>query len=166
MTQLIPCPGCNRHVRQAESCCPFCAAALSLGDVPEHAVPRMRLGRAATFAFGATLVGATALVACGGESEDGKKPGSGGSAGTTSQAGTASGGSSAGNATAGTGVVGPVYGAPPFGGANNGEGGTSNGAGMTSGGTSIGGSGSPGPVYGAPTAGFSGIPVYGAAPAD
>ena len=56
MTQLIPCPGCNRHVRQAETSCPFCSAALSLADVPEHALPRTRLGRAATFAFGATLV--------------------------------------------------------------------------------------------------------------
>jgi len=37
---------------------------------------------------------------------------------------------------------------------------------MTSGGTSVGGTGGPGPVYGAPSAGFSGVPLYGAAPAD
>ena len=161
MTQLIPCPGCNRHVRQAESSCPFCSAALSLADVPEHALPRTRLGRAATFAFGATLVGATTLIACGGDSEDGKK-GAGGAAsgGTTSKAGEASGGSSA-----GTGVVGPVYGAPAAGTGND-DGGTGNGAGMTSGGTSVGGSGGPAPLYGAPAAGFSGVPLYGAAPAD
>jgi hypothetical protein len=163
MTQLIPCPGCNRHVRQSENSCPFCSAALSLADVPEHALPRTRLGRAATFAFGATLVGAATLVACGGESEDGKKTGGGGSAGMASQAGTASGGSSAGTAPGGA-----VYGAPPFAGTGNGDGdgGTGNGAGMTSGGTSVGGSGGPGPVYGAPSAGFSGVPLYGAAPAD
>jgi hypothetical protein len=157
MTQLIPCPGCNRHVRQAESSCPFCATALSLANVPEHALPRTRLGRAATFAFGATLVGATTLVGCGGDSEEGKKTGGGGSAGMPSQAGSASGGSSA-----GTGVVGPVYGAPPFGGTGNDDG----GAGTTSGGTSVGGSGGPAPMYGAPSAGFSGVPLYGAAPAD
>jgi hypothetical protein len=159
MNQLIPCPGCNRHVRQAESSCPFCSTALSLASVPEHALPRTRLGRAATFAFGATLVGATTLVACGGDSEDGKKTGGGGSAGTTSQAGSASGGSSAGTG------IGPVYGAPAAG-TNSTDGGSSNSAGMTSGGTSVGGSGGPAPLYGAPAAGFSGVPLYGAAPAD
>lgn len=168
MNQLIPCPGCNRHVRQAESSCPFCSAALSLADVPEHALPRTRLGRAATFAFGATLVGATALVACGGESEEGKKGGDGGTAsgGTSSKAGSASGGSSAGSQSLGGTGIGPVYGAPAGGSFNDG-GGTTNTAGTASGGT-----GAPGPVYGAPAAGsgnmggFTGIPVYGAAPAD
>jgi hypothetical protein len=172
MNQLIPCPGCNRHVRQAENSCPFCSAALSLAGVPEHALPRTRLGRAATFAFGATLVGATALIACGGESEEGKKDGDGGTAsgGTTAKAGAASGGSSAGTQPIGGTGIGPVYGAPA--GGNFNEGGTGNGAGMTNGGTSPGGSGSPGPVYGAPAAGsgnmggFTGIPIYGAAPAD
>ena len=151
MSQLIPCPGCNRHVRQAEISCPFCATALSLAHLPEHALPRTRLGRAATFAFGATLVGATTLIACGGDSEEGKKQGSGGSAaggsaagGTAAKAGEASGGSSAGTG------IGPVYGAPAAG-TGNSQGGTSGG---------------PGPVYGAPAAGFSGIPLYGAAPAD
>ena len=51
-------------------------------------------------------------------------------------------------------------------GTGNDDGGTGNGAGMTSGGTSVGGSGSPAPLYGAPAAGFSGVPLYGAAPAD
>ena len=180
MTQLIPCPGCNRHVRQAETSCPFCATALSLGHIGPAALPRTRLGRAATFAFGATLVGATSLLACGGESEE-KKPGAGGSnaGGTSSNAGSSAGGtnSSGGDQNfAGTGVVGPVYGAPaagsaaiyggpPIGGTGN-EGGTGSSAGNTSGGTSAGGTGAPGPVYGAPTAGFSGVPLYGAAPAD
>jgi len=162
MSQLIPCPGCNRHVRQAENSCPFCSAALSLADVPEHVLPRSRLGRAATFAFGATLVGATTLIACGGDSGDGKKQSGGGASagGTAAKAGESAGGSSA-----GTGVVGPVYGAPAAGTGND-AGGTGNSAGMTSGGTSAGGSGAPGPVYGAPSAGFSGVPLYGAAPAD
>ena len=169
MNQLIPCPGCNRHVRQAESSCPFCSAALSLADVPEHTLPRTRLGRAATFAFGATLVGATALVACGGESEEGKKGGDGGMAagGTTSKAGSASGGSSAGNQPIGGTGIGPVYGAPAGGTGNDNTGGT-----LGTAGTATGGTGSPQPVYGAPAAGsgnmggFTGVPVYGAAPAD
>lgn len=164
MSQLIPCPGCNRHVRQAESSCPFCATALSLADVPAHALPRTRLGRAATFAFGATLVGATTLVACGGDSEEGKKTGGGGSAGTTAHAGSASGGSSAGTPASGGTGIGPVYGAPAGGSFN--DGGTASSAGTSNAGTSAGGSGGPGPVYGAPAAGFSGVPLYGAAPAD
>ncbi len=159
MTQLIPCPGCNRHVRQAETSCPFCSAPLSLADVPEHLLPRTRLGRAATFAFGATLVGATTLVGCGGDSEEGKK-GAGGAAsgGTTSNAGNSSGGSSnAGQASGGTGIT-PVYGAPAAGTGNDdtgGKGGTS-GAGGNAGSAGKGGSGN-GNVGGA-------VPVYGAAP--
>jgi hypothetical protein len=120
MTQLIPCPGCNRHVRQFETSCPFCSAELSLAHVPPPALPRTRLGRAATFAFGATLASVTALVGCGGDSDEGKEGGGGSagtnSGGTNSQAGTtSSGGSSAGQATGGNGTVGPVYGAPAAG---------------------------------------------------
>ena len=166
MTQLIPCPACNRHVRQVEASCPFCAAALSLAHVPSAPLPSTRLGRAATFAFGATLVGATTLLACGGQ-EEGKKGGAGGNAagGTTSQAGSASGGSSAGTPASGGTGIGPVYGAPA--GGIGTEGGTGNSAGTTTGGSiSLGGSGSPAPLYGAPAAGFPGIPVYGASPAD
>jgi hypothetical protein len=103
MNQLIPCPECQRHVRTSETSCPFCGQALSLSNVPAPSLPRSRLGRAATFAFGATLVGATALLGCGGKSES-KKEGEGG---------TASGG-----ASAGTGVM-PHYGAPPAGAGND-----------------------------------------------
>jgi hypothetical protein len=176
VTQLIPCPGCNRHVRQAESSCPFCSAELSLADVPEHVLPRTRLGRAATFAFGATLVGATTLVGCGGDSEEGKK-GSGGAAsgGTTSHAGNASGGSSnAGQSSGGTGIT-PVYGAPAAGTGNDDTGGSGGSSGK-GGGSNVGGSAQPvyggAPVYGAPAAGAGntggspGVPIYGAAPAD
>jgi hypothetical protein len=159
MNQLIPCPDCSRHVRQAEARCPFCNAALSLAHVPAHPLPRTRMGRAATFAFGATLVGATTLVACGGESEEGKKGGGAGAAGSTSKAGAGAGGSSAGTQSVGGTGIGPVYGAP--------AGGTgTDGGGSTAAGTSSGGSGGPAPLYGAPAAGFSGIPLYGAAPAD
>jgi hypothetical protein len=163
MNQLVPCPSCARHVRQSESACPFCSVELALGNVSPAALPRVRLGRAATFAFGASLVGAASLVACGGESETGKPNGGGasGMAGSTSVSG-AGGNSVGGNATAGAGGnsagtfngmggniaqpygvpplggYGPVYGAPPEGGASSGgAGGTSNGGagGKSSGGT-------------------------------
>lgn len=110
MNQLIPCPACNRHVRQSESSCPFCSSALSLLEAPPAELPRTRLGRAATFAFGATL----ALAACGGESESGKDGGGGaaGKAGASSGAGQPSDGGSR-----------AVYGAPPSAGSENGVGG-------------------------------------------
>lgn len=160
MNHLVPCPSCARHVRQSELACPFCSVKLALEHV-SPALPRSRLGRAATFAFGASLVGATSLVACGGESETSKPDGGGAdtrggaSSGGTSAAGTAgAGGNSAGGSSAGTfngfggniappygippmGGYAPTYGAPPFGGAGaggaGGVGGTSGGASGTSG---------------------------------
>jgi hypothetical protein len=56
-----------------------------------------------------------------------------------------------------------VYGAPAGGTGNDDVGGK---GGAPTAGAASGGSGAPGTVYGAPTAGFSGIPLYGAAPAD
>jgi hypothetical protein len=69
--------------------------------LPPPVLPRVRLGRAATFAFGATLVGAS-LVGCGGEAEEGKK-GSGGQngGGSTGQAGSTQGGTSSSGSSAG-----------------------------------------------------------------
>jgi hypothetical protein len=122
MSELTPCPECQRHVRTTESRCPFCDSALSLSHIAMPVLPRSRLGRAATFAFGATLASA-ALVGCGGESESKKQSGGSGSAaggnatGGSSTAGTASGGS-AGNDTGGAssfGGVGLLYGAPAAG---------------------------------------------------
>jgi hypothetical protein len=142
MSELTPCPECQRHVRKTETSCPFCSQALSLSHLPTPALPRSRLGRAATFAFGATLVGATALVGCGGESE-GKKGGGGGGA----SGGTTSGGTSAGESPDGAGM-GPLYGAPAAG--------TSSDTGGTSSDT-----GGVGLVYGAPAAGSG---SYGGCP--
>jgi len=65
MKHLIPCPECNRHVRVSELECPFCALPLDLANTPPPQLPRSRLSRAATLAFGATLVSATAISACG-----------------------------------------------------------------------------------------------------
>jgi hypothetical protein len=159
MSQLIPCPSCNRHVRKTESSCPFCATSLALAGVPDAPLPRNRLGRAATFAFGATLAGAAALVGCGSDDEGKEGGGGAGAGGTASTAGTSSG-------NGGSGTVGPVYGAPAAG----------TGGDVSSSGSSNQG-GSAQALYGAPpmsgsagseaeTAGTGNFPVYGAAPAD
>ncbi|MBW2463548.1 MAG: hypothetical protein JRH11_17995 [Deltaproteobacteria bacterium] len=84
--RLLPCPGCDRHVRVAEPVCPFCGEAIPLamqnaGPAP---VPGRRLGRAARFAFGAAVAGAVAFTGCG----DDTSP------------------------TPDTGTIGPAYGAP------------------------------------------------------
>jgi hypothetical protein len=74
---LAPCPSCRRHVRTTESACPFCAAALPR-DLAAPAIrpARRRLGRAAAFAFGASV----AVTGCGSEvSSDGIAGGVGGS---------------------------------------------------------------------------------------
>jgi hypothetical protein len=64
MTQLEPCPHCNRHVKVSESSCPFCAGELAdaFANREPRAAPLARLGRAAVFAFG---VVATTQAACG-----------------------------------------------------------------------------------------------------
>lgn len=63
---LLPCPGCDRHVRASDPLCPFCGEALpmSLRQGRAPALPTRRLGRAATFAFGAA-VAASSAVGCG-----------------------------------------------------------------------------------------------------
>lgn len=101
MSQLTPCPECQRHVRKTEARCPFCDSALSLAHLPAPVLPRRRMGRAATFAFGASVVGATALGAC----SDGDSGGSVAVYGAPPAAG-AGGSGYAGSA---------VYGAPPSG---------------------------------------------------
>lgn len=57
---LRPCPTCKRHVRGADTSCPFCHAVLPLQPTATT-TPRVtgRMGRAAIFAFGATLAGAS-----------------------------------------------------------------------------------------------------------
>ena len=97
MTQLLPCPACQRHVRNSESACPFCAVPLS----PRAAVarPQRRMNRAAMFAAGATLAGVTAcssstVPASGTDAavHDGAAGGAAGGAGGQAGAGTATGG--------------------------------------------------------------------------
>lgn len=177
MSDLLPCPSCRRHVRKHEPACPFCAAELALADLPAPVLPRARLGRAATFAFGATLAGA-ALVACGGDSEEGKKGGggenAGGNAGASAGGNTTAGNAMGGNTTAGNTMGGNIaqpYGVPPIGGAGFGNFGGSGGQSAGAGGQTSAGNGGQGgtgiaPPYGIPPSEGGGTPVYGAAPAD
>jgi len=60
MSELRPCPACQRHAAIEESSCPFCAAPLPAAE-PRPRL-RGRLSRAAVFA-GAALA---ATAACGG----------------------------------------------------------------------------------------------------
>jgi hypothetical protein len=146
MSELVPCPECQRHVRKTETSCPFCGEALSLSHLPAAVVPTRRLGRAATFAFGASVVGATALVGC---SSDADGPGNfvqhygAPPSGAGGQAVGGTGGNGGINAGGG-----PVYGAPPSGATNGGN--LSQGGGAQ-------------PVYGAPAAGTGNEPSGGAA---
>jgi hypothetical protein len=152
MSQLTPCPECQRHVRKTETRCPFCGEAVSLTHVPAPALPRKRLGRAATFAFGASVVGATALVACGGDDDD-----SGASvpvygapaAGSSSFAGNDS------NGGAGAGAGTAVYGAPAagFGGSDDVGGAGGKPAEGGAGGANDAGAA---PIYGGPPGGAGG----------
>jgi hypothetical protein len=53
---LTPCPACNRHVRAAETRCPFCDAEQPARALDGAAsVPRKRLGRAALMTAGVLL---------------------------------------------------------------------------------------------------------------
>ncbi len=83
---LVPCPACARHVRTTHAACPFCAMPLP-ADLARRAVPDAptRLGRAALFAFGASI----AVGACGSDVASdtaGSTSGSGGSRTTTTGA--------------------------------------------------------------------------------
>lgn len=78
MSHLVPCPGCERHVRVLEASCPFCKTALDLSSTPPPILPSQRLGRAALFAFGVTLAAGAGVTGC---SSDGEGPGTGGSGG-------------------------------------------------------------------------------------
>ena len=117
MNHLVPCPECGRHVRVSESECPFCALPLDLAGTQEPRLPATRLSRAATLAFGATLVSASALAACSSDSDTGT--GNGGGATSTAGAAGAAGAAAAGATSTGGGTSGhgggsaPIYGAPP-----------------------------------------------------
>lgn len=70
---LQPCPSCKRHVRVSSDACPFCTFLLSdsFRATAARPLPTRRLGRAATFAFGAAIAGA---AACGPHSGQPRAP--------------------------------------------------------------------------------------------
>ena len=61
MPPLAPCATCARHVKSAETTCPFCGAEVPSAEAPAGLVTTQRLSRAALFAAGA----AGLLVAAG-----------------------------------------------------------------------------------------------------
>ena len=147
MNELVPCPECQRHVRKTEASCPFCGEALSLSHLPPRVLPTRRLGRAATFAFGAGVVGATALIGCSDGSDDGGVVAvygapAAGMGGMNAGSGGKTDGGSGGSLSQG-GSAQPVYGAPAAGTGNEPMGGAA-GAGGAPGDDNVGG------VYGAP----------------
>ena len=147
MIQLELCSGCQRHVRVTETACPFCGRALDFATTPAAALPKNRLSRAATFAFGASIVGVTTVVACGGDdtSPTGSGPATTGSAGAT-----AGNGGSAGASAGGAGGAA---------GAEMGGAGTRGGSVQDSGGAMA--------LYGAPAPDAGGgFPIYGGAPSS
>ncbi len=154
MSELTPCPECQRHVRKTETRCPFCGEGVSLAHVPSPVLPRKRLGRAATFAFGASVAGATALAGCTIEDPGGAVAvyGAPPVAGAPNGGGADDGPDGAGGT--GAGAAGPVYGAPAVGG-NAGSGGN--------GGASPGGAGAGGEEAGG-AGGYGDFAVYGAPP--
>jgi hypothetical protein len=120
MSQLLPCPACNRHVDAAETACPFCAAVLPEAFRASRPLvpPPRRLGRAALMAAGATLVGA---AACSSNDAIGNGPKD---AAMTMTTGT------------GGGSVVAAYGAPlPTGGTSGAAGSTGEGGSVATGGT-------------------------------
>lgn len=157
MSQLTPCPACHRHVRKTETACPFCSASISLAHLPAPQLPSSRLGRAATFAFGASLVGVTALVSCSADDSPGTAVYGGppvpsaGAGGETSEPG----GGGAGTA---------VYGGPPTSAGEGGQpdvvpgdGGAAGGGAGGAAGSGEGGLAGAIAIYGGPPAGSGGI---------
>ncbi|MBW2460120.1 MAG: hypothetical protein JRH11_00640 [Deltaproteobacteria bacterium] len=116
-SRLLPCPGCDRHVRIAESLCPFCGEALPLAyqSAGPALLPAGRLGRAAKFAFGAAVAGVVVVSGCG----DDTAPADSGTGSDSGVTDSGSGGDSSvtdsgsgDDAAVDSGGVMPAYGAP------------------------------------------------------
>jgi hypothetical protein len=136
MPAYSPCPACQRHVRQHERACPFCAVALppSAGCTPGtacQAIPR-DAKRATVIALSLGLV-ASACVDDNATPIYGSPSAPLAGAGGTSAGGTNSGGTSAGGTVGGT-SFGNNFSGSSAGGTDNG--GTSGTAGEAGGGAS------------------------------
>lgn len=122
MSEMVPCPQCDRYVKAEDAECPFCNAPRVAGE-PAVRRPSPGLSRAAAFAVRAALAtGAlAAAVACGDEDEGKGQQAAGGQAsGGKASGGTASGGMASGgidpgpddNLGGGGFAPVPVYGGP------------------------------------------------------
>lgn len=58
MKTLVPCTGCQRHVRADETACPFCGVAVDASLARPEGVNGAGLSRAAVIALGAALAAA------------------------------------------------------------------------------------------------------------
>jgi hypothetical protein len=143
MSQLTPCRSCQRHVRVTDDRCPFCGVELSAQQRASspRPLPGRRLGRAALFAFGATMVGAAAC-------SDGPSGGKDASTDTPAADGSAGKGGSGGSGTGGSG-----------GSTDGGSGGKDGAADSATDKGETGGTGGIAPPYGI-------APLYGAPPAN
>lgn len=139
VSHLVPCPGCERHVRASEAVCPFCSATLSEEFRGQQAsqIPSGRLGRAALAAFRTTVsagavaasaaVGASAL-GCAADADSGVPNAQQSAAGSTSGGSSNGGGGESNNGGSSTGSGGATSagGDSASGGADPGEGGMPN----------------------------------------
>ncbi|HEX2879005.1 MAG TPA: hypothetical protein VHO25_05665, partial [Polyangiaceae bacterium] len=112
-SHLVPCPGCQRHVRVSETACPFCATVLdeSVRGATVGPLPTTRLSRGALQAFrtsvtlvaiavsSAAAVGAT--FACSSDSETNSGTGQQQTGGSASGGNSNNGGSGSGIAGSG-----------------------------------------------------------------
>ncbi|MEA2696494.1 MAG: hypothetical protein QOI66_765 [Myxococcales bacterium] len=96
MSHLVPCFSCQRHLRVTEERCPFCGVERSSEQRASAAppLPGRRMGRAALFAFGATLMGAACSTTSGGADAGKDTAPADGAAGSGGSGGAGSGGSS------------------------------------------------------------------------
>jgi hypothetical protein len=119
VSELNPCPSCNRHVRVADPVCPFCSEPQAERP-PRAEAPfgRPRLNRAAIFAAGAALAGMSACSTTGNPPDAGVGGATGagtGGAGASGGAGGAGGAGGSGGSTTPDGGPVPIYSAvfPP-----------------------------------------------------
>jgi hypothetical protein len=105
MARLLPCTGCQRHVRAAEATCPFCGVEI----VARSAAKPASLSRNAKLTRAAIVFTAgAAIAACGGKESDPPGNSSGASSSGTS------GGSSGGSSGSSSGSSGSVDGGSPL----------------------------------------------------
>jgi hypothetical protein len=180
MTYFVPCSSCGRHLRAAETACPFCSTVRDPEQSKPPVLPRVRLSRAATLAFSAMVSASAIAVGCGGDTDDDEDAGPGeGTSGASGASDEETGGTSFGGGPNSSGGSLPVavYGAPaPSGGTNAtggrpATGGTVNNAtgGRPATGGTVNNAGSPPiggsvAVYGAPPLPIGGSPASAGAP--